>query len=104
MKPEVTIYYQEAKKASEPSIAYFNIAGRELLGLNGSEITNTGEDLEKRLGKLAQDNSGLIVRNRIPFVDIPEATLLEVNYGNHINRYRPLTQQEIPESVRQLIE
>jgi len=86
MKPEITIYYHECKKASEPSYAYFNIDGKELAGLNGSEIANSGEDLEKRIGELAQNNSGLRVRNRIPFVDIPEATLLEVNYGDFINQ------------------
>lgn len=104
MKPEVTIYYQECKKVSEPSTACFNISGRELVGLNGSVIANTGKDLERKVGELAQNNSGLIVRNKIPFVNIPGATFLEVNYGNHINRYRPLNQEEIPESVRPLIE
>jgi len=108
MKPEVTIYYQESKEASEPSTAYFNINGTyggiKLVGLNGSEIVHTGEDLEKKVSELAQNNPGLIVRNRIPFVNIPEATFLEVDYGDSINSYRPLRQQEIPESIRTLIE
>ena len=104
MNPEVTIYYHECKIPSEPGYSYFNIEGKNLVGLNGSEIANSGEDLEKRIGELAQNNSGLRVRNRIPFVDIPEVKLLKVNYNNFINIYRPLTQQEIPERVRPLIE
>ena len=103
MKPEVTIYYQEGKKASEPGSAYFQISGKGLRGLNGSEIAHSGEELEKLIAKLAKQNRGLRVRNRIPFVNIPEASLLEVDYGDFLNKYRTLTLQEIPESVRALI-
>ena len=107
MSPEVTIYYQESKPVDEPGIAYYRVEGRDLVGLNGSGIAHSGKELEGMLSKLADDNSGLIVRNRVPHADIlektPGVTLLEVSYGKFTNRFRPLTPEEMPESVRSLV-
>ena len=61
--------------------------------------------LADKILQLIKDNPGLVVRNKTPFVDsVFDATLLECRvHGGHVNRYRPLTQEEIPESIRPLI-
>lgn len=101
---EATIFYQTSKSASEPAHSAFHINGEGLVGLNGSDFMATGTELTAKVLKLAEDNADFHVRNAIPYVDNPDATLLETSpASDYKNSYRPLNPEEIPQEIQHLL-
>lgn len=108
-KPEMylNIYYHSSKPVDGPEYAVFRISGNGLEGLNGSDFAESKDEFEEKILKLKRKNRLLKVENRVPFVDSSissVASFLETSHpGGFINRYRPLTPQEIPQSIKRFM-
>ncbi|MBI2673439.1 hypothetical protein HYX19_04205 [Candidatus Woesearchaeota archaeon] len=97
---EIILFYEETKEPKEPVIACFRFIARLGVDTTIEDYAKDRRELERKVFELIDKNHGISVSNRIPFIDILDASLLEVRReSGRIDRYRPLEKTEIPNSI-----